>query len=130
MHRLKSILLVSALLCSMSSFAQVEVIADHRLDLRMGQRIASVDSTSLSGYRIQIFFGTNRNDAQLQQAKFMSLYPEWSRESYVLYFDPNWRVRVGNFYRKIDAQPMMVELQRDFGGVFLIPDKIELPGLR
>jgi len=41
---------------------------------------------------------------------------------------PNWRFRVGNFYHKIDAQPMMQELQRDFGNVFLIREKIELPG--
>ena len=58
------------------------------------------------------------------------MYPEWQSESYVLYYDPNWRFRVGNFYRKIDAQPLMAKLQRDFGNVFLIRDEIELPSLR
>lgn len=112
------------------SQGNVEIIGESNLQTLIRQRVAGLDTSSLTGYRIQLFFGSNRNDAQSMQSKFNSRYPEWSNESYLLYFDPSWRVRVGNFYKKIDAQPMMNELQREYGNVFLIRDKIELPALR
>ncbi len=110
--------------------SQVEIIGDDDVQSMLRMRRAATDTIDLTGYRIQLFFGNNRGDAQKIQSEFSYQYPEWSNETYLLYYDPNWRFRVGNFYHKIDAQPMMQELQRDFANVFLIRDKIELPALR
>ena len=109
--------------------AQVEIIGGSSVQAMIDNRVIHADTTNISGYRIQLFFGNDRAEAQKTQAKFNQLFPEWSDESYIVYYDPNWRVRVGNFYRKIDAQPMMKTLQAEFGNVFLIRDKITLPAL-
>jgi SPOR domain len=112
------------------SQAQVEIIGDDDVQFRLRMRIASSDTLKNNGYRIQLFFGNDRHEAQKIQAEFNARYSDWSDESYLLYYDPNWKFRVGNFYRKIDAQPLMKELLHDFGNVFLIRDQIELPALR
>lgn len=127
--------LISALfLCGLNqqlkAQGNIEVIGESLLQQMIDERVSSVDTTKLTGFRIQIYFGSNRADAQDMQAIFNANHPEWSNESYLLYYDPNWRLRIGNFYRKIDAQPMMDILQKEFGNVFLIRDNISLPALR
>ncbi len=120
------------LLAFQTGFAQsgnVEVIGDAELELLVDKKVSSVDTTDLWGYRIQIYFGSNRRDAQEKEQSFKARYPDLASEVYPDYFQPNWKVRVGNFYRKIDAQKLMMKLEREFGDVFLVRDIIELPAI-
>lgn len=129
----KLVLLFSILSLGLLSYGQdgeVEIIGSSRIDMLLEDKLAGVDTTEMWGYRIQIYFGNNRKSASELAQKFRLKYPEWSEEVYEDYFQPSWRVRVGNFYRKIDAQHMMHILQKEFGDVFLVRDKIELPVLR
>lgn len=122
--------IIIGLISFQTSFAQsgnVEVIGDAELELLLDKKVASVDTTDLWGYRIQVYFGSNRKEAQEKAQLLQSRYPELSTEIYKDYFQPNWRVRVGNYYRKIDAQKLMMKLEREFGDVFLVRDIIELP---
>lgn len=115
-----------------SSFAQrgnVEVIGDAELEVLLDKKVSGVDTTDLWGYRIQIYFGSNRKAAKEKEMSFKSKYPELASEVYPDYFQPNWRVRVGNYYRKIDAQKLMNKLEREFGDVFLVRDIIEMPAV-
>ena len=115
-----------------TGFAQsgnVEVIGDAELELLIDKKVSSVDTTDLWGYRIQIYFGSDRKAAKEKQQKFKSKYPDLSSEVYTDYFQPNWKVRVGNFYRKIDAQKLMMKLENEFGDVFLVRDIIEMPAV-
>ncbi|MBI1305757.1 MAG: hypothetical protein GC181_03980 [Bacteroidetes bacterium] len=120
------------LLSAITALAQgkVEISGADKLEEKIKQKVEETDTTQISGYRIQIYFGHNRNEALAVESKFKSYFSEWSSECYVVYYEPNWRVRVGNYYSKIDAQPMMKELQKEFDNVFLIRDKITLPVLR
>lgn len=122
--------IIIGLISFQTSFAQsgnVEVIGDAELELLLDKKVASVDTTDLWGYRIQVYFGSNRKEAQEKAQLLQSRYPELSTEIYKDYFQPNWRVRVGNYYRKIDAQKLMMKLELEFGDVFLVRDIIELP---
>ncbi|MFT5513620.1 MAG: hypothetical protein ACI8SE_002029 [Bacteroidia bacterium] len=105
----------------------IEIIGNAELELLLDKKVASVDTTDLWGYRIQVYFGSERKDAQEKAAKLKMQFPELSTEIYKDYFQPNWRVRVGNYYHKIDAQKLMMKLEREFGDVFLVRDIIHLP---
>jgi hypothetical protein len=125
-------ILFIGLVLSVSASAQdgkIDIIGDAELDLLVDKKVASVDTTDMWGYRIQVYFGSNRKSAQETKQKLKSRYPELSEEMYSDYFQPSWRVRVGNFYRKIDAQNLMMKLEREFGDVFLVRDIIELPAI-
>lgn len=108
---------------------KVRINADPRLESEMQKDIAHHDSTDLRGYRIQIYFGNNRSDAEKIERKFKSLFPDNRDEVYLRYYQPYWRVRIGNYYRKIDAQHLLHELTKEFENVLLIKDEIELPKL-
>jgi len=108
----------------------VQIIGDAELEMMIDYKVASVDTIDLWGYRIQIFFGSNRAEANKLKQRYIIQYPDLYEEVYMDYFQPNWRLRVGNFYRKIDAQKLMRTLEIEFGDVFLVRDKIELPVLK
>lgn len=133
MDKLRTLpLLLICLLGSSFAFAQqgkVEIIGADKLDKRIEQKVETYDSTELDGYRIQLFFGTDMNNAQKVKEKFKSLYPELAKQVYMPYSQPYWRVRIGNFYTQLEAQPMLRQLEDDFESVFLVKEKIERPPL-
>ncbi|HWZ02068.1 MAG TPA: SPOR domain-containing protein [Mucilaginibacter sp.] len=109
---------------------KVEVVKDPLIDTFIARRpqlnktIGVSESTS-SGYRVQIYFGSNRQSAYNAQAKFMSDYPEVS--TYVTYTEPNFKVQVGDFRTRLEAQKMQSDLNGMFSSLFIIPTKINLP---
>ena len=86
-------------------------------------RIANV----VDGYRIQLFSGAERNNANALKTKFLKLYPE--TPAYLIYQQPYFKLRVGDYRTKIETQQIFYKLQDDFGQVIIIPDKINLPKL-
>jgi hypothetical protein len=117
------------------SFAQtrgkVEVVKDPRIDTFAARRqdlnkTVGADA-SASGYRVQIFTGGNRKDAYSAQAKFQEQFPDI--RSYVIYSEPNFKVRVGDFRTRMDAEKLVEALKKSFDGMFIIQEKINPPKL-
>ncbi len=107
---MKLIVAVALSLVSLGAYAQefemeegvVEVFADQRINRLIDRRAEfhRVDST-ISGFRIQIFSTTERQDVNLAKDKFTYDYPELP--IYMKYDSPNFKLRVGNFESKLDA---------------------------
>ena len=79
------------------------------------------------GYRVQVFYGSDRREAFSQQAKFNGLYP--SQNTYITYKQPNYYLRVGDFRTRLDAQRFMNELRSEFPTLFIFREKINAPSL-
>ena len=126
-----SLLLVFTFLCiSNLSHAQkfVQVISDEKLDTLIEKNIESNKTINgIQGYRIQIFFGSERKAAHDAKNKFALLNPEY--EAYLIYQQPYFKVRVGDFRTKLEAQALFKKVLPEFERVFIIPDKINLPKL-
>lgn len=125
-----------------ASYAQkkgeVEIIADPLINLmqrnRMGTNITAtavgktvVDKknatrTKAMGFRVQIYSGSNRTEAYAEQAKFMRLYKDI--DTYVSYEEPNYRVKVGDFRSRGEAQNLMQGLRKQFNNVFIFTEEI------
>ena len=127
----KAILIILMLLGSHQLFAQgvVELEVDERIMEELRMKNASVDTNKLQGYRIQIFFGSDMRQAQAAMGTFRARYPQYSDQVYQLYQQPSWKVRVGNFYREIEAQALLQDLLLHYPGAFVVRDEIELPPL-
>jgi len=124
------------LLASAQTFAQqvkgrVEVIKDPLVDTLIAKRLelnnaAGVPTAFSSyGYRVQIFSGSNRKDAYNAQARLQDQYPEL--RTYIIYSEPNFKVRAGDFKTRLEAQKLMQELRPSFTSLFIISEKINLP---
>ncbi|MBN2729684.1 MAG: hypothetical protein JXR53_10710 [Bacteroidales bacterium] len=82
------------------------------------------------GYRIQIFFESgnySRNRAFGEKGKFMSRYPDVA--AYVVFQEPYYKVRVGNFRNKLEAEAFKLRIIEQWPEAYLIKDDIDLPGI-
>lgn len=79
------------------------------------------------GYRVQIFYGSDRKMVFNEQAKFKSLYPKL--RTYITYKEPNYYLRVGDFRTRLEAQRLQYELKRNFPTIFIFREKINAPVL-
>jgi hypothetical protein len=131
---LKYCILLIGAFTSTLSFAQdrgkVEVVKDPRIDTLIARRFSLKSNTttaalSSTGFRVQIFSGPNRKDAYDAQAKFKDEHPEI--KTYVIYHEPYFKVKVGDFRTRLEAEKLKQELQSLFTGLFIIPEKINLP---
>jgi hypothetical protein len=84
-------------------------------------------ANGIQGYRVQIFFGSERKAAHDAKTKFLQMMPE--EEVYLIYQQPYFKVRVGDYRTKLEAEAVYRKLMQDFEKVFIIPDKINLPKL-
>lgn len=85
------------------------------------------ENPELQGYRIQLFFSYGRSDTEEKKEDFEEDYPEIA--TYLIYEQPYFKLRVGNFRSLIEAQALYYELLQEYGNVFLVPSEIELPDL-
>ena len=107
---------------------RVIVIKDPQIDSLISKRLAlsrasvSGNSVTILGFRVQIFSGLGREQAYVEQTRFKSLYPNIT--SYVSYTQPNYRVWLGDFRTKLEAQKFMNELKKQYTSMFIFADRI------
>lgn len=106
--------------------AQIKVVADERIEQGLQEYVLSIDTNSLSGYRVQVYFGSNKFEAEKAKGKAIEACPQLSDKVYIIYQSPNYKVRVGNFEREIDAQRTLQILGTEFPNVFVVRDRIEV----
>lgn len=142
--------LFTGLLCcfSVAVFAQtrgvVAVVKDPMIDSLIAKRIelntkaavatpaASTGKTgtaivSQMGYRVQVFYGSDRREVFNEQSRFNSDFPEYN--TYITYKQPNYYLRVGDFRTRLEAQHFMNELKPMYPTLFIFREKINAPNL-
>lgn len=135
------ILFLTCLSARAQEKGQVVVIKDPRIEAlqerRFGTKITAgtggstaaqpVDKTTATrttqrGFRVQIYSGSSRNEAYAEQARFQRLYKDI--DTYVSYEEPNYRVKVGDFRGRSEANRLMQSLRGQFNSVFIFTEDI------
>jgi hypothetical protein len=81
------------------------------------------------GWRIQIFFDSGNNSkskAYSRKGVFMAMYPDVS--VYLMFQSPYYKVRVGDFRTRMDAEGFKQKLLGEFPDAFVVKDEIRSPG--
>jgi hypothetical protein len=109
----------------------VRIYQDCRVDTIVARHIRyNMAHPEIDGYRIQIFFDAGNNSlsrAQRVSEEFMALYP--TDTAYISFSEPYYKVRVGDFRTRIEAQGYQQQIMGDFPNAFVIKDKIRFPKL-
>lgn len=96
------------------------------------ENIEVEEVTKAVGYRIQVFSDSNQRTAKSQaQARERNIVAQFPHlKVYLLYKSPSWRVRVGDFKSRGEAEQVMHEIKEAFpsyaGEVMVVVDKINL----
>lgn len=130
-------------LIGLAGFAQtkgtVTVVKDPRIDSLIAKRAelnkkeaditirANGPIVSQMGYRVQIYYGSDRRAVYREQAKFASLHPDLI--TYITYREPNYYLRAGDFRTRLEAQKLMAELRSTYPTLFIFREKINAPTL-
>jgi SPOR domain len=132
-------IVVAVLICwySVSAIGQTDstssivIHKDPRIDLLIKKQTQINEATTrearrnIPGFRIQVINTSDRNAAITAKTKIYQLYPEL--KAYLLYQAPYFRLRVGNFKDKDEAEDYKKSLTKEFpNSVFLVRDTIEV----
>jgi len=74
------------------------------------------------GFRVQIYNGNERSVAISKKIDFMKRFPNIA--TYMSYTQPIFRVKVGDFRSRSEAQSMLIQLKPLYGAVMIVPDYI------
>ena len=135
---MQRILLIAIIGCfSLGAFAQADstssivIHKDPRIDALVKKQAQVNEETTrdarrnMPGFRIQVINTSDRNAAISAKTKVYQLYPEL--KAYLLYQSPYFRLRVGNFRDKEEADDYLKALSKQFSGnVFLVRDIVEV----
>ncbi len=116
-----------------SSFRKDSIIVnkDPRLDILtqkqaiINKRAQAQLSTGLyKGYRLQLLSSNNRNLAFKLKYSLMNNFPEY--KAYVVYQAPYFKVRLGNFLKRDEAENARKKVSKKYSsGVYIVEDAIE-----
>jgi hypothetical protein len=104
---------------------------DARLDLltakqaQINKRTAMLTSNGqYKGYRVQVISTNSRDQAFRIKTELLSRFPD--QKTYTSYQSPLFKVRIGNFIRREDAEQFRKTVNRFYPqGVYVVEDVIE-----
>jgi len=115
---------------SYSQGGEVTIIKDGRLDalvVAQSQVIPPEVKPQIDGYRIQLFFDSDKSKLNASRASFISRFPKI--DTYTIYNAPNFFLKAGDFRTRIEAEKIKAEIEAEFPTSFIIKEKIFLPRL-
>jgi hypothetical protein len=126
-----ALFIFSAGICSAQSIDTIVVHRDPRIDVLAEKQIAinkvasKMSSNGLfRGYRLQVLNTRSRDDAFKTKAMLLENFPD--EKVYVLYQSPYFKVRIGNFITRGDAEDFKNQLSAYYSQpVYVIEDLIE-----
>ena len=127
------ILVLSGILISNYLLANDTIIVskDPRLDIltqkqaEINKRTSMMTSSGLyKGFRIQLLSTTNRDEANKIKGDVLTKFTD--QKAYLTYHSPYFKVRVGNFIKKEEAEKFRQQLNKYYPqGVYVVEDAIE-----
>lgn len=104
----------------------VTINVDKKVDAYIATRKQQNHEDSIKkGFRIQIVITDKRADAKQAKEKFTNMFPKCP--AYLMFDSPHFKVRVGDFKSKIEAQALFFKLIDEYPTLFLVDDKINPP---
>lgn len=102
----------------------VIVHADPRLDiiLKRQKNLLTGSIRSGHGFRVQIYSGNDRVKAMQIKTDFMRRYP--GVRTYLSYVQPQFRVKVGDYQTRADAEAMYDQTSQLYNPCMIVPDII------
>lgn len=105
------------------------VIPTKNVNAKIDAVLDSIDRFNLTkkfvdGFTIQIYSGQKRDEAMNTKQKMNSEITDLTAN--LQYVQPKFRVTVGSYFNKLDAQKDLSRLKRHFSTAILVPEKIPI----
>lgn len=110
---------------SQSHYVEAKFTVNNALDAVLDS-ISEVNlaNGTTDGFTIQVYSGIKREEALNAKKELSSALPDLDAE--VQYVQPNFRVRAGKYYDRLQAQRDYLAIKRYFPNAIVIPDRIPI----
>jgi hypothetical protein len=80
----------------------------------------------LPGFRIQVLSSSSLSDVKSAKSTFLQKFPEFKAN--IVYEAPNYKLRIGNYTNRFDANRYLQELLIYYPNSFIVKDMIQIAG--
>ena len=116
--------------------ATVQIHQDKRIEGLLINKKVAAQALVANGFRVQVFSSNIQKTAKAYafniEKQILELFPEMP--VYVNYTSPFWKVRVGDFKSKSDAQMIKIKLSEAFPNlkseIYVVPEQINVTPLK
>ncbi|RLC24458.1 MAG: hypothetical protein DRH21_05435 [Deltaproteobacteria bacterium] len=109
----------------------VQVIQDDRIDTLLNIHIElNEQDPQIEGWRINIFFEAGNYSKRLAieaKSEFVNKYA--NVPCYLIFQEPYYKVRIGDYLSKMEAEKFLNEIEQDYPNAFVVQDDINFPSL-
>ncbi len=105
------------------------VFQDEKISFLLhAHREAMMERLGIPGFRVHLFMDSGnraRLNSQREQAEFEEKYPD--QAAYIVYEEPYFKLRVGDFRTRLDARRFLEKIRRDYPAAYIVVDLINYP---
>jgi len=78
----------------------------------------------VDGYTLQVYSGTNREEAMDTKRRMASEVPDLTAD--LQYDQPKFKVTVGTYFSRLEAQKDLTEIKQFFPNTILVPERVPI----
>lgn len=108
--------------CQLICFSQVNTLYQINKAIEKKAEFHKITGGEQEGYRIKIYFGSEKDEATKVRLKFNSIFEDIT--TYEDYQPPNHVVLVGDFRTKLEAVEVLKKIQSQFQSSFIVKDNV------
>ena len=125
-YKLAFLMMLLSPLFAFTQTGNVKIIADSRLDTLIMRHVSfNKANTQVNGWRVQIFFESGNNSKSAcykSRDRFLELFPLTG--SYITFTEPYYKLRVGDFRSRLDAEAFLQEVITTFPNAYIVQDMV------
>ena len=109
---------------------QVVVRQSPAVRAALNKQVAANAGKTINGFRIRLFFASNRTARDASASvirRFNEMYPHV--QAYRTYASPNFKVTVGNFRTRLEAEAFLRRIKGDFPDAFIVRERFKYPSV-
>jgi len=107
----------------------VEILYEHKVDsLIIKHKKIQKEKSGIEGYRIQVAFASKKAEISEKRIAFIKKYPEII--IYLTYNTPYYKLRIGNFRTKLQAEKIKNKIRKHYPGSYIVPEIIPYTELK
>ena len=109
---------------------QVVVRQSPAVRAALNRQVTANAGKSINGFRIRLFFASNRtarDESSSVIRRFNEMYPHV--QAYRTYASPNFKVTVGNFRTRLEAEAFLRRIKGDFPDAFIVRERFKYPSI-
>lgn len=110
---------------SYTNNTKVNIKSDTDLDFLLNAHLdKNINSDIGQGYRIQIANSSNREDVFNKKGEVYKYFRDF--KGYIVYDQPYYKLRIGDFKTKLEARKYLDEIIAVFPTAFIVADEIKI----